>query len=60
MSFVIKRLEEMRDKEIEKSLNNYFETKDREHLNDVHRINIYYDNLILEQTFEENKLKNYS
>lgn len=59
MSFVIKRLEEMRDKEIEKSLNNYFETKDREHLDDIKRINDYYDNLIIEQRYVD-KWKNYS
>lgn len=52
-------IEENRRWQIQKSINDYDGTSLREHLDDIKRINDYYDNLIIEQHYVD-KWKNYS
>ena len=52
-------IEENRRWKIQKTINNYDGTNLREHLDDIKRINDYYDNLIIEQRYVD-KWKNYS
>lgn len=52
-------IEENRRWQIHKSISNFDGTNLREHLDDIKRINDYYDNLIIEQRYVD-KWKNYS
>lgn len=52
-------IEENRQWQIQKAINDYDGTSLREHLDDIKRINDYYDNQIIEQRYVD-KWKNYS